>query len=219
MKFDSRLLLGHRGCAHEPENSIAAFERALADGADGIECDVRTTRDGVLVVVHDGEVAGRRVADCTLFELKALLPTLQQVIDFARDRDAVLNVEVKEASVAVVVDALRRSTLLDRIILSTFDHEWLAEAKRLEPLLTCSALLDARLHDPARYVRDVLQADALSPGIGQATPALFESAKRHEVPVLVWTVNEPDEARRLLGLGATAIFTDYPDRLRALFEV
>jgi glycerophosphoryl diester phosphodiesterase len=235
MNLERRVLIGHRGCAHRPENTLDAFEHGLADGAHGIECDVRTTADGALVVVHDADLArltdvvcrlpGRptRVDQLLLADVRTLdaggaqVPTLEEVLSMIEDTAAFINVEVKHAEPRAVVDAIRRHRrVADRSILSNFDHEWLKAAKRLDPGLKYAVLIEKPLDDAGRYVREV-GADVLAPGVAQATPALFDGARRHGVPVHVWTVNDPAEARRLLDLGASGLFSDYPERLRGLF--
>ena len=92
------LVLGHRGAsAAAPENTIAAFERARALGADGVELDVRRSADGVLMVHHDAEVAGLGVlAERTFTEVRGArpdLPTFEEAL--AACRGLVVNAEVK----------------------------------------------------------------------------------------------------------------------------
>ncbi len=236
MNLQRRVLIGHRGCAHRPENTLAAFEHGLADGAHGVECDVHTTADGVLVVVHDADLSrltdvvcrlpGRptRVDQLPLADVRTLdaggasIPTLEEVLSLIEDTEAFINVEVKHAAPRAVIDAVRRhGRVAGRTILSSFDHEWLKAAKRLEPRLRYSALTEKPLEDPGRYVCEVVAADVLAPSVAQATPALFDSARRHGVPVHVWTVNDAADARRLLDLGASGLFSDFPERLRGLF--
>lgn len=234
MNLERRVLIGHRGCAHRPENTLAAFAHALADGADGVECDVRTTADGALVVVHDADLSrltdivcrlpGRatRVDQLTLADVRALdaggapIPTLDEVFAFVSGTTAFINIEVKAAAVEAIAAAIRAAGIGERAIVSNFDHEWLGAFRRTMPSVPISALLSERLHDAGRYARDVLRADLIAPGVDQATSALFDSAARHRLPVHVWTVNDPGEARRLLGAGASGLFSDFPDRLRGL---
>ena len=92
------LVLGHRGAsAVSPENTVVAFERARDLGADGVELDVRRSRDGVLVVHHDPAIAGgHAIAELTWAELRAARPdlaTLDEALDACRG--LVVNAEVK----------------------------------------------------------------------------------------------------------------------------
>src|SRR5918911_3997990 len=127
-------VVGHRGAmGHCPENTPASFERGLELGADWIELDVHLSRDGALVVIHDETVdrttnGHGAVRDHTLAELEALdagswfgadyagqrIPTLDEVLTWARRRDTIVDIEIKNAPVyypgieAAVVEALRR---------------------------------------------------------------------------------------------------------------
>lgn len=119
---ESPLIIGHRGAsAVAPENTLAAFERAMQDGADGVEFDVRLSRDGVPVVIHDASLARTATIDSLVVELSSeelqrtdvgswfirirkhgnvefprqTVPTLQQVFDFFREREGLLYLEMK----------------------------------------------------------------------------------------------------------------------------
>src|SRR5436190_6736475 len=121
-------VVGHRGAmGYCPENTFASFERGLELGADWIELDVHLSRDGALIVIHD-ETLDRTtnghgyVKDHTLAELQQLdagngerIPTLPEVLDWAKSRKAILDIEIKNAPLyydgieAKVVDALTTS--------------------------------------------------------------------------------------------------------------
>src|SRR5246127_5890377 len=90
------LLLGHRGARAQksiPENTLASFDQALADGCDGFEFDVRLTLDGKAVVCHEPEVGGIQIAQASVEQLTAL-PQLQQVLARYQER-AFLDIELK----------------------------------------------------------------------------------------------------------------------------
>jgi glycerophosphoryl diester phosphodiesterase len=199
------LLFGHRGCSHAPENTLAAFRHALADGAHGVECDVRTTLDGILVLVHDETIRGHRVDHLARAKMEAA--TLAEALDLCRRRDARINVEVKKARPHAVVAAIRRAGMIDRTILSSFDHEIVRAAKALEPGLTGSALVESS--DLPHGIDIIAAADAI------VTAAYVAAAGR---PVHVWTVNSPTRAKELLSWGVEGIISDVPDRLRSLFS-
>ncbi len=135
------LILGHRGAStHAPENTLAAFARALSDGADGIEFDVRLSRDGIPVVIHDATLTrtgsiDRPVSDLTASELQQIdvgswfardnpnrptfvdekLPTLTQVFELFRTNNGLLYIEMKcdrneGPALAAAVVSLSRSS-------------------------------------------------------------------------------------------------------------
>ncbi len=218
--------IGHRGGATAPENTLAAFAAALEAGAHAVECDLRTARDGAVIVVHDETLkrtAGqdRRVDELTLDELRRLdpaVPTLRETLDLIRSRSAYVNLEIKAADVEAVVRQVREAEMVDRVILSSFDHGWVAEAKRLEPQVAVSALLEKPVRDAGRLARESIQADLIAPGREIATRELFASARRHGIGVHVWTVNDPAEMEGLIAAGASGLFTDHPDRLRKVLR-
>ena len=110
----SPLIIAHRGAsAVAPENTIAAFEAAIAAGADGIEFDVRLTRDGVPVVIHDETLyrthgVRRRVGDMTLSELnKSNVPSLAQLFELFEANTMLLYLELKDKHVRLAEECCR----------------------------------------------------------------------------------------------------------------
>jgi glycerophosphoryl diester phosphodiesterase len=183
------MVIGHRGCAHAPENTIEAFAKGIALGATMIEFDVRER----LVVSHD--------------PTPRTSPTLDDALRFLKGTDAFVNVEVKVDGIARdVVKLVRRHGLVERTVISSFKHDQVALAKRLEPGVAGGVLCQDRHVDPARYVRKVVGADIYACSVEAFVPA-------KGVGVHVYTVNDPREIKRLIAAGATGIFTDYPERL------
>lgn len=162
-------------------------------------------------------------------------PSLEEVLALVARRAAFVNVELKMIPrryarlVPAVVDLVRRLRLEDRVVLSSFDHVALAEAKRLAPELPVAALVVARLHDPGRYVAEVIGGDAWNPGcVGEYDTlgfgaedrtldrAAVEGAHARGVSVHTWTANDEPRLRALVDLGVDAIITDFPNRLAPL---
>src|SRR6185295_178724 len=134
-------VVGHRGAmGYCPENTLASFARALELGADWIELDVHLSRDGELIVIHD-EALDRTtnghglVQDHTLAELKQLdagsgarLLTLGELLDWARQHDTIVDIEIKNAPMYYdniedkVVNSLRDANMIDQAIVISFDH-------------------------------------------------------------------------------------------------
>ena len=185
------LILGHRGAsALAPENTIAAFRRSIEDGADGIEFDVRLTRDGVAVVIHDATLERtatvyRRVSQLTAAELSATdvgkwfcapegsrrfsgetVPSLQQVFDLYSENDGLLYLEMKpdvgtEAElVSEVVRMIKHSNLGDRIIVECFDLPLIRKVKQLDSTIRTAALFEPKLSRPSSFARRKLAATA-----------------------------------------------------------
>jgi glycerophosphoryl diester phosphodiesterase len=184
----SPLILGHRGAsAVAPENTLAAFSLAIRDGADGIEFDVRLSRDRVPVVIHDatlkrtgltegviGELSARELQEVDVgswFSSKGVsysdekLPTLTQVFDLFAAKSAWLYVEMKcypdegTALAAEVVKLVRRAKMQERVVVESFDLPAIAEVKRIDGEIRTAALFQPRLSKPISTIRRLKMID------------------------------------------------------------
>jgi glycerophosphoryl diester phosphodiesterase len=220
------LIYAHRGAsAIHPENTLRAFRHALAIGVDGIEFDVRATADGVQVVIHDRDVA--RTTDGTgyvdqipLARLKTLdagdgeqVPTLAQVLALVGDA-AQLDVEIKGMGIErAVLDVLAGYPAVTWAI-SSFDWDTLRIVRRLDPAAEVWPLA-VRVDDDLLAVATELPSPAVSLFTGAYTAEAAAMFSDVGLRVMVWTVNDPLEAQRVMNLGAFALCTDQPGRIRA----
>ena len=208
------LVIAHRGASFErPENTLAAFERAIEVGADHVEFDVQATAEGELVVVHD------RLRGVTLADLRARhpdVPTLADVLDLCAGRIGVA-VELKHPYAHRRHDPIGRTLAAlgeravepERIMLLCFELRALEHARRLRPDLRTVLHLGWR-PDPAAAARfwGVGLAD------GAARAGRIRRAQSLGLATTVYTVNDPRRMRELATLGVSGIFTDRPDLLR-----
>jgi glycerophosphoryl diester phosphodiesterase len=234
------LVLGHRGAsADAPENTLAAFRLALAQGADGVELDVWRCATGEVVVAHDEDarrVAGvdLRVPDAPLAALRALdvgawkgerfrgerMPLLAEVLEALPG--AVVNVELKSrgrdlrlaAAAARVVEA---AGARGRVVVSSFDWRLLVAFRLAAPAVPVGLLFEDRAAWRARLAIAVrlLGPSAVHP---ERTLVTADRARRwvaRGLAVNVWTVDDPEEARRLAAAGAAAVITNVPGRIAA----
>ncbi len=229
-------VLAHRGLAIEaPENTLLAFAHALALGVDHVETDVHASRDGIAMIAHDPDldpVAGipGRVSDLTAAELAGI--PLGRDQGFATLADALeafpearFNIDLKCAdAVAPTVDAVRQLRAEHRVLLTSFSERRRAAALRLLPEVATSAsaprfaaaLVAARL-GAVPLVRAALsgvhavQIPERALGGETTTPRLLRAFHAAGVEVHVWTINEPDVMRALLGRGVDGIVTDRAD--------
>jgi glycerophosphoryl diester phosphodiesterase len=240
-------IIGHRGASGvAPENTLAAFRRAVEMGAQYIETDLQLSRDARLVALHDDTLQrttnGRGpVSARTLDELKKLdagswfrggpggkrfagerIPTLEEVLAFGRDHHIGLFLEMKtpEGSGAerALVEAIRTAGAMDRTRVICFDPGVLARVRALEPLLTLGLLFSKALRDPVARAVDA-GAKILLPRTDRVTAKLVAEAKRHELKVVTWTTNDRKKMRKLITLGVDGIITNYPDRLAAILRL
>jgi glycerophosphoryl diester phosphodiesterase len=232
---DRPFVLGHRGARHAaPENTMAAFELALAEGADGVELDVRLDGDGDVVVIHDstlervtGGADSREVAALGSAELACVdvgrgerVPRLAEVLSWSRATGARINVELKSdlrrralLVLRVAALVLREPHAAERLILSSFDPKLVLAAARLLPWVPVGYLVERRFDLGARLSRLLLGAAAVHPNASLVNEAAIVPWRRARMPVNVWTVNAPDEARRLDALGVDCIITDQPAKI------
>jgi glycerophosphoryl diester phosphodiesterase len=223
------LIYGHRGAsATEPENTVAAFVRAMADGADGVELDVRATADGVPVLLHDRDLArttsGRGDVDrLTLAEVRAVdagggqpVPTLEEVCALIAGRLR-LDLELKQAGIGrEVLAVLARQPTLDWAV-SSFDWDALRDLRRRAPsapLWPLAVAADDELFAVARE----LAAPAVALFAAALTPDIVQRCREADLAVMAWTVNQAAEARRLRALGVAALCTDDPGAIRSVLD-
>ena len=224
------LVIAHRGASAErPENTLAAFRRALALKADGIELDVHVTRDGVPVVFHDADLnrltgVRGRIASRTWRELKKLrvagtepIPRLLDVLRLMRGR-ALVQIEMKPGvPVAPIVRAIKAARAGAGVILASFSAGLVRTARRLAPTVPRMLISEGR-GTPAALARQLAAVGAGGLSVNHranrdaAWPQYFHSLG---YSVWCWTVNDRARMRRLAGWGVDAILSDNPALLRA----
>lgn len=239
--YQQRVLnFAHQGAnATAPANTLAAFRLAAEMGADGIELDVRLSCDGEAVVIHDftvdrttdGQGAVREMACAQLQELDAgswfdpafaneRIPTLQEVFDTIAHR-LLVNAEIKSLRgrsrglEAEVVRLIEDNNLAHRVIVSSFNPLSLRKVKRLN-----SNVPTALLHAPDQplflrraWLGPISPHEFRHPHYSMVDERFMAWARQKGYRVNAWTVNDPDDLRRLLGLGIDGIITDHPDLL------
>ena len=214
--------IAHRGAPREhPENTLPSFARALELGADGIELDVHTTSDGVVVVHHDpvpratcpeAALSGRPIARLTYDQLRRFtvapgiqIPTLHEVLALVGDA-AVVYVELKGDTVErQAIDVIRVSAA--RCAVHSFDHRAIERASSLAPEVRRGLLFSRRAADPARAMRAAGALDAWPewPLVDEAFVAAVHGIGGS---VIAWTVNDVGAARHLASLGVDGLCTD-----------
>lgn len=218
---------GHRGSSGSaPENTLAAFDLAVRQGAQGVELDAQRSADGVVVVIHDETVdrtteGSGRIVDLAADQLQALgIPTLAQVLDLLSPTDLRINVELKngvepyprlEEDVEAVVAASRLAAdAPERVLYSSFNHRSLARLAELGSRVPRGVLHVEAMVRPWEYAAS-FGAQALHP---MALTVLAEEiALAHEagMAVHVWTVDDPEAVRMLAAAGVDAVITNHPD--------
>lgn len=234
-------IIAHRGASgYTPENTMAAFERAVQLGAGFIETDLHLTRDARFVAIHDDTLErtsnGRGpVRDHTLAELRALdvgmwydrqfagqrIPTLEEILTFARTQDVVFYLEIKHGAAwgmhHALIGALQNAENAARTVVISFDASTLAPLPKLDPGIMMGLLVDHARPDPVKAATD-LGARQLCPRADLVSSELVDRAHAADLQVVAWTVNDLKQMRSLIQMGIDGIMTDRPDRLRAVVE-
>jgi glycerophosphoryl diester phosphodiesterase len=236
-----RLVIAHRGAsAAAPANTIAAFEKAVALGADGIEFDVHLSAEGVPVIIHDYTVdtttdGSGLVSEMTLAQLKQLdagthfdpafagerIPTLEEVLRAFGGR-LLLNIELKTTSKRdnglerAVIALVEEHGLASRVLFSSFNPLSLRRAKKIAPHIPVGLLYspDLELYLRRAWLAFLFPHEARHPEHTMVDARYMAWARRRGYRVNAWTVDDPDEMRRLIDLGVDGIITNVPDVLR-----
>jgi len=233
------LVIAHRGAsAYRPENTLPAYQLAVEQAADMIEIDLHLTRDGAIVISHDSDLkhlgAEGEIGDLDLAEVRALdagrgsgrcetVPTLTEVLD-RFGRRIPFNLEIKRSDLhgdyagieAKALAALRERNLVGETLFSSFYDSVLGELRRLAPEARLATLVSPR--EPERWLDRALEfsAEAVNPHFALVDRGLVERAHAVGLAVFVYTVDSEAEMQRLLDLGVDGLFTNRPDRMRAL---
>jgi glycerophosphoryl diester phosphodiesterase len=244
-RADRPLVLGHRGAsAAAPENTLAAFARAMADGADGVELDVWRCGSGEVVVIHDEQTTrtcGEPLAvDRTpLSALRRLdaggwkgaafrgerIPLLAEVLEALPG--AVINVELKgrtgrpDGGLGVAVARLIADAgAAERVIVSSFDFALLAAFRRAAPLIATGLLFEPAWHRPVRVALATawLRPSALHPDHALCTPARLAGWVAARRALNVWTVDDTEEVARLTQAGVTGLVSNVPGATRRAID-
>jgi glycerophosphoryl diester phosphodiesterase len=191
--------------------------------ADMIEFDVRLSRDGHLVVMHDEEVDRTTnghgfVKEKTLSELKKLdagmgedIPTLEEVIALSKGRVGLV-IELKEPRTEEgVLRLIKENNLLEEIFIVSFNQDLIKRVKELEPRIKTGLIL-LSYPDPVRLAKGCF-ADAVAPFHEFVTLELIEKAHKNNLSIIAWTVDNREKAEELKNQGIDGIVTNKPDIL------
>jgi glycerophosphoryl diester phosphodiesterase len=232
------LVIAHRGASgYAPENTLAAFRKAVQLGASFVETDLQLSRDARFVAIHDSALERTTngkgaVQEFTLAELRKLdagswfgsdfihekIPTLDEILALSKKLDVVFYLEMKPAGTwggeHSLVAALRSSGEIHRAVVISFDPAILEAVRRLEPTLMTGLLYDGKLDNPVAQAKQIGARQVVVRG-DLVSPALLAEAKKRELQVVCWTINNPAHMRLLIAAGVDGIMSDYPDRLLA----
>jgi len=232
----------HRGASHKYiENSLAAFEQAVEDRADGVELDVQRTLDGELIVFHDENFkrltgVNKFVWELTWEEIQSLtlssknaqvnapeasntkIPRLEEVLFLLRETDLDINIELKNSIYfypdmeAEVIKCVRDIGLEEQVYYSSFNHESVHRLSKLVGPKFCGLLTSDIQLEPWHYLKQV-GASAYHPMINSLQQKdLVKTCHENGIKVHIWTADKEEYISAGLLLGVDAIITNEPEK-------
>lgn len=216
------LVYGHRGAsADAPENTLEAFALARAQGAHGVELDVRRVRDGDMALHHDAVLAdGRRIVELTRADLPGTSCTLAEALDVCAGM--VVNIEIKNVSIDPdhdpecrladrVVALLHERGGRDRVIVSSFGLPTIDRVRAIDPDVPTGFLTFVEPIGPRAIELAAGRGhQAIHPHVATVDEAYVALAHEHGLAVNVWTVDDPGQIRQLAAWGVDGIVTNVP---------
>ncbi len=220
------LVIAHRGAsAYEYENSLAAFRAAQPRGADGVELDIHATKDGMLFVHHDEAINHTHITRSTAKQIGALqlpngepIPTLDEALG-AIPAPLLVFVEVKSLPQqfdGVLYAALDKGAK-GRYAVHSFDHRIVSRIGFARPKMPRGILI---AHYPIRPLEELEDTGAQTLWEDQSLidAGLVDAIHTADCRLFAWTANEPEDIKRLVGLGVDGICTNVPDVARAIVD-
>ncbi len=226
-------IIAHRGSSGTcHENTMPAFERAVADGADGIEFDVRLTRDGEWVVYHDSDIVvdGRRtrVRTFTMHELGRLrvgpkqdsIPRLDDFLGWAREKKVALVFDIKDQEgIEGLATQVGRAGISSPMLFTSFHRTVLKSLERLQPSWPRGLIVgDPRSALARRFLLGSMLSWARRHKLSSlhfeehwVSPSLVAALKKANLRLAVWTVDDPLRIALLSALGVDVVISNRPD--------
>lgn len=240
MKNQEKILIfAHRGASNlAPENTLKAFKKAIELNADYIEFDVHQSKDGEIVIVHDGNTFRTTrhlglIKNMTLEELKKLdcgdgekIPTLHELIKLAKGKIG-LNCEIKAKGMAQkIIEILREADLFESTIISSFNQKELLEIKKLEPQLKIASLNPTRTGWILNWFsrkKMIKNADenkfyAINPLYLIVNKKFVDKVHEKNIKVFPWTVDSLTSIENLIKMGADGIITNNISRVKEVLH-
>lgn len=234
IQFSSPAIIAHRGAsAHAPENTLAAFRKAMEARADGIELDVHLSADGMVVVIHDADLSrttngSGKVHQTTLAELQKLdaggepVPLLEEVLQILDD-NTFLNIELKgnhNQLPAEVVQLVEKYKKESQVVYSSFNPRLLKKLNQIAPQSAVGLLLLPGF--PGKLIQSIFETRlnlwSLHPHFSMVDKPYMRRAKQKGLRVFTYTVNHPEDVKRLLNDGIDGIITDNPSAVADLVK-
>jgi len=226
----------HRGASGVAiENTLTAFTEAVRLGADGIECDIRESLDGELIIFHDPTLqrlanVSTALAALTCADLKKIpigeglfdpprsgtIPTLSEAVSSVPP-SVRWNLEVKTVSAGKIVHFIEQHFIQKhqshRVILSSFDHSALAEIRVLHPSVEIALCVEREPWGELFRKAHLLNAVSLTVPARRVDQRRVDEIHREGLRIDIYTVNKTEQMAAFIAMGADGLFTNFPDQL------
>ncbi len=225
----SFLIVGHRGAsALFPENTIRSIKGAVECGATAVEVDIRATSDGYLVLSHDPTLErtfglAKRVSDTKLSEMKELrfngepVATLEDAVQAVAGRVG-LDLDIKVTGYEErIVGVIKERGHFESTMFTSFFPEVIFRINEIAPEAN-KGLITMGTTKEAILICSEIGSETILPFFGDLDDELINRIKSSELRMIPWTINDPDEAQRLLNEGAEGVITDDPCNLAKLID-
>lgn len=234
-------IIAHRGAStYAPENTLAAFKKALDQEADAIEFDVRLSKDGVPVICHDATINRTSngkgyIHNLTVDQLKKYdfgssfskkykgetIPTLDETLSLISDQPRTIHIELKNGPVIPkdlerkVLDLVYRHGVEHKVVYSSFDHVSLQRLTHIDPNAKIGLLFHINLINLFDYIQNTgLCIYSIHPNHFYVTEEMIVEAHERNIEVNIYTVNNRNQANMYKSLGIDGLITNDPLILR-----
>lgn len=222
------IIVGHRGS--RPENKIQGFTNGVKSGSHMIECDVRLSKDGTAIVIHDEKIDRTttgvgKVNSMNTIELKTYdIPSLNDIALWLlepQQQDICLAVEIKKLNssnensklVKQVTSVIHEHGIMNRSLIISFSKTIIMETKQLMPSIQTGLVYGPLFFNDPVNLSNTCYADQLWIHHKIVTEDVIQRAKQYGKAVFAWTVNNKDDVPRLIEIGVTGIVTDFPSMI------
>lgn len=240
-------IIAHRGFSGRyPENTMLAFKAAELAQADGIELDVHLTKDDELIICHDERIDRTSngqgyLKDYRLKEIQEFTflngldqwqqrdhaditaPSLSEFFTWFVETEMLVNIEIKNnifaypGIVKKVIDLIKDFDVSHRVILSSFDHHTIREVQSQDSTLSCGFLTGCSLLEPGQYCRQY-KVDYYHPYYHSINEHDLKDCQDNQVALNVWTVDHPEDLRRLIEWGVQGIITNQVELAKSVMN-
>ncbi|MBP1995678.1 glycerophosphodiester phosphodiesterase [Paenibacillus eucommiae] len=236
------LVIGHRGAAGEaPENTLASFQLALEQGADGIELDVHMSKDEEIVVCHDptldrtttgsGRLRAMPLSEIRRFDAGSWhskrfqgerVPLLDEVFELVPEH-ILINIEIKDSYSGLMetklLDVLRKKNRLNQVVISSFDAQCVRHTKELEPEVKVGILYNSFTNNHVQFAKKLgVELHSLHPHYQRIGKGDVSAAVAAGLSVYPYTVNAIEDIRKMIDYRVSGVITDYPAKMVELLK-